>query len=485
MKMVKSLLLGSAAGLVAVAGAQAADLPVKAKPVEYVKVCSLYGAGYYYMPGTDICLKVGGYVRFQTSFGTSQQTRPALVGPDLRTTTAGAGYGWRTRAVMTLDSRQQTAYGTLRTYFLIGFQQDNGDPIGTVAAAPGTATGLYATRGFIQIAGFTFGKATSFFDHFPTAGRAYFAGNFHNSSTGDGGWNVAAYTAQFGNGVSATIALEESRRRNVGTPSAAFAVPNQELYGTLRGYPDIVANLRVDQAWGSAMIGGALHDASASYYGGAAAIGATSPGNRMGWALTAATELNVPFLAPGSKFNAQFIYAQGATQYASHTSAGGGFTVGRFGNPAVAYGVASDGVFGGVGTNIELTTAWSLALSYQHQWTPNLNTSFYGSYLDVSHNGNAKTYICTAATLQGVAGANCNPDWAAWNVGARTEWEPIRGLTLGVDVVYNKIKTAVFHNAAGVAPGAFNPTFAAAGTTRFEDRDSFAGMFRVQRNFLP
>ncbi len=63
MKMVKSLLLGSAAGLVAVAGAQAADLPVKAKPVQYVKICSLYGAGYYYIPGTDTCIKIGGYVR--------------------------------------------------------------------------------------------------------------------------------------------------------------------------------------------------------------------------------------------------------------------------------------------------------------------------------------------------------------------------------------------------------------------------------------
>ncbi|MBM3529599.1 MAG: porin, partial [Alphaproteobacteria bacterium] len=69
MKMVKSLLLGSAAGLVAVAGAQAADLPVKAKPVEYVKVCSLYGAGYYYIPGTDICMKIGGYVRTEWSYG--------------------------------------------------------------------------------------------------------------------------------------------------------------------------------------------------------------------------------------------------------------------------------------------------------------------------------------------------------------------------------------------------------------------------------
>ena len=65
MKMVKSLLLGSAAGLVAVAGAQAADLPVKAKAVEYVKVCSLYGAGFYYIPGTDTCIKIGGYVRYE------------------------------------------------------------------------------------------------------------------------------------------------------------------------------------------------------------------------------------------------------------------------------------------------------------------------------------------------------------------------------------------------------------------------------------
>src|SRR3954463_4942069 len=69
MKMVKSLLLGSAAGLVAVAGAQAADLPVKAKPVEYVKICSIYGAGFFYIPGTDTCIKIGGWVRAEYPFG--------------------------------------------------------------------------------------------------------------------------------------------------------------------------------------------------------------------------------------------------------------------------------------------------------------------------------------------------------------------------------------------------------------------------------
>ena len=61
MKLVKSLLLGSAAGLVAVAGAQAADLPTrKAAPVDYVRICSVYGPGFFYIPGTDTCIKLGG-----------------------------------------------------------------------------------------------------------------------------------------------------------------------------------------------------------------------------------------------------------------------------------------------------------------------------------------------------------------------------------------------------------------------------------------
>ena len=77
MKMVKSLLLGSAAGLVAIAGAQAADLPVKAKPVQYVKICSLYGVGFYYIPGTDMCIKVGGWARYETGSAITAASRPS------------------------------------------------------------------------------------------------------------------------------------------------------------------------------------------------------------------------------------------------------------------------------------------------------------------------------------------------------------------------------------------------------------------------
>ena len=71
---------------------------------------------------------------------------------------------------------------------------------------------MYFNRGFIQIAGFTFGKATSFFDFASTAAVAYNAGFVTTSDTGDAGQIVGAYTAQFGNGVSGTIGIEQSRR---------------------------------------------------------------------------------------------------------------------------------------------------------------------------------------------------------------------------------------------------------------------------------
>src|SRR5262252_6643663 len=71
MRPMKRVLLGSAAGIFTVSGAQAADLPVKAAPVEYIRVCSLYGAGFWYVPGTDTCVKIGAFARLQVTYGAS------------------------------------------------------------------------------------------------------------------------------------------------------------------------------------------------------------------------------------------------------------------------------------------------------------------------------------------------------------------------------------------------------------------------------
>ncbi|TGP84264.1 porin, partial [Mesorhizobium sp. M8A.F.Ca.ET.218.01.1.1] len=68
---IKSLLLGSAAALIAVSGARAADAVTVAEPepAEYVKICDVYGSGYFYIPGTETCLRIGGYVRYDIGFG--------------------------------------------------------------------------------------------------------------------------------------------------------------------------------------------------------------------------------------------------------------------------------------------------------------------------------------------------------------------------------------------------------------------------------
>ena len=120
MKMVKSLLLGSAAGLVAVAGAQAADLPVKAKPVQYVKICSLYGVGFYYIPGTDMCLKIGGWVRAEYTWGANGNIGTGAFQTTNVNNRSTNDSTWRARGYITADARNQTEYGTVRGYIAVG-----------------------------------------------------------------------------------------------------------------------------------------------------------------------------------------------------------------------------------------------------------------------------------------------------------------------------------------------------------------------------
>src|SRR3712207_8454807 len=97
MKLVKSLFLASVAGLAGFAGAQAADLPVaKAAPVEYVRVCSTYGSGFFYIPGTETCLRVGGRVRAEYIY----------VEPESRLDDT---IGFRARGRIQLDARTATA----------------------------------------------------------------------------------------------------------------------------------------------------------------------------------------------------------------------------------------------------------------------------------------------------------------------------------------------------------------------------------------
>ncbi|MEB2843011.1 porin [Rhizobiales bacterium RZME27] len=105
---IKSLLLGSAAALAAVSGAQAADAIVAAEPepMEYVRVCDAFGTGYFYIPGTETCLKIGGYVRTEVG-GRSDFDIDGLG------RVQDGGYRTNTRAQLRLEAKSDTELGTL------------------------------------------------------------------------------------------------------------------------------------------------------------------------------------------------------------------------------------------------------------------------------------------------------------------------------------------------------------------------------------
>jgi hypothetical protein len=496
MKMVKSALLVSAAGLVAASGAQAADLPVKAKPVEYVKICSLYGAGFYYIPGTDICMKIGGYVRFQEGFGeTGSITFGPLATNNFNNRESTYQTNYRTRAISTFDTRQQTAYGTLRTYMIMGITSDSVSPSG-----PGTF-GLYANRAFIQIAGFTFGLATSFFDFVSTAAVAYNAGALSTPDTGDTGQVVAAYTAQFGNGLSATISAEATRRRGIDylgddpVSGGAFAAIGADE-GGINFAQDIVGNIRVDQAWGSAQVSAALHPANAAYYG--APFSDTNgfvdtnghPGDEWGWAVSAGLRLNAPMIGPGDYFQGAFVYAEGATKYASNTP--GTSLVAQGGT--YAFMIANDGGF--TGTNaapgfFELTTAWSAMASFEHFWTPSLRTSLYGSYFNISRPDNLNDAMCANIKIyKGISSGNalsradgCDLDSNYWVIGSRSQWNVTKDLYVGIDVSYMKLETAHV-NTTDVASFS-SQVGKQAGLYRIGDLDAWYATWRIHRDIVP
>ena len=497
MKMVRSLLLGTAAGFVAVAGAQAADMPVKAKPVQYVKICTLYGDGFYYIPGTDICLKIGGYVRaeYTYNYGPSMTNGPFANVSGYQTRTDGQDFTMRSRAYAWFDSRQQTEYGTLRTYLQLGLNFDS--PNGNA---------FNGNRAFIQFAGFTAGLAQSFYDFYSSPATSYFGPP--SSDTGDPGWKVFAYTANFGNGLSSTVSIEEPR--SFGTASApAGGIINTNFTGNIftvsnagpalvvsdkakARFPDLVSNWRIDQAWGAAQIMFAAHDASAGYYGttltGAEING--HPADKLGWAAAAGAKFNLP---GGDTVGFNFVYGEGATGFVANATANS-----QIYNASTSVGVGwlSDGIFAN-GTEVELTKAWGVTAAYEHKWNSRWRTSLYGGYVNIDYNDTATGIINSAlaagsvcarpfaglignlAVVTALAGNSCNPDFSFYQVGSRTQFNPVPQLDIGLDVLYTGLNTAY------KGPGTYAANGSRPAITLFDNQGVWSALVRWQRNFYP
>ncbi|BAT57601.1 porin omp2b precursor [Variibacter gotjawalensis] len=506
MKMVKGLLLAGAAGIAAVSGAQAADLPVKARAAEYVKVCSAYGAGFFYIPGTDTCIKIGGYIWAEYNINSAGSHGVYWTGANARDNKADvANYNNRVRSELSFDTRTQTEYGTLRSFIRFG-PEINSDLTGYTGQFTAYRGTIQFSRAFIQFAGFTVGKTQSFFDFYAGA-LSYTTPMYAGSVTGSGHLLVA-YTAQFGGGFSATISGEDNQLRRTGLVFAGVAgnptagatlgqngsatagietagAPNFGFYRNIN-YPDIVANLRLDQPWGSAQIMGAIHDASGGCNG-ACNVPANNFGSATGYAIGAGVKFNLPF-APGDELWVQGTYADGATSYLgpykSYSTDAVSMVRGNANTAGGRYTTAllADGAIGLDG-RVNKVQGYQFTVAAQHFWTPGLRTSVFGGYLKLNYDGAATAAVCNSYALAGnklPGNGACNPDVAIWQVGTRTVWSPVANLDLGVEVLYTKVDQN--HTGVWTAIGAGgNGT----GTFAASDRGIFQGSFRATRNFWP
>jgi hypothetical protein len=453
MKVMKSLLLGSAAGVVALSGAQAADLPVKAKAVEYVKVCSAYGAGFYYIPGTDICLRVGGLLRVDYNIhGPAGRGQSWFQGTSaVPINDADSATGWRSRGALILDARTNTAYGTLRSYALLHISNESS------ATATANANAPSMDAAFIQFAGFTFGYAPSLWK---------FAGAYGmNALIGSGdlvGISQVAYTAQLGNGVSASIAIEDANpRRGYLASSTIFTqtgtlITPLTLNASYKGqyYPDLTANVRVDQAWGSAIITGALREVHA-----AASTVSVGP-EKWGYAVGAGIEVKLDAIAPKDRAQIFASYGKGATGYAG-SGPGGNFGVTAITNNTglagpVALWVDATEAAASAGS-LSLTKHTAVVGQFQHYWTPMLRTNIGAGY--------TKLDLDNRLTVAN----SFHPDARILNATVATIWSPVANLDLGVEVMWYDVKTT----ANWIAP--INQFSSSA--------DGWSGTLRAQRNF--
>jgi hypothetical protein len=490
---------------------------LKARPAEYVKVCSIYGAGFFYIPGTDTCIKIGGYLRSEYGFNSSAGSNgPFINGANGREARDTSTYSTRVRAVTSFDVRTQTEYGTLRSYARGGWELNSGD-----SNYRGTQ---YFDRGFIQFAGLTVGKTQSFF--------AFYA-NALNYTTEIGGGqfdvgiNLIAYTAQFAGGFSATISFEDQQQARGGlydasTPLVIGAIPGQPAapgaptQGDFRGeqFPDVIGALRVDQPWGAAQIAVAVHDVSGLYQGANTLLN-PSAGSATGFAVAGGVKFNLPW-SQGDSLWIQGTWARGASNYLGYVpyvhflgqyamysggpaNAGSGAAAcaGSCGSVGLAWGI--DGVFLGA-SGVQLTEGWDINVAAEHYWTPALRTSLFGHYTVLNFPGNsgftngvangaasgAKGAFCNGASVgaipgtAGVAGTVCDPGFNTFQIGVRTIWSPVRDLDIGVELLYTRLDQNMVGNWVLPASGS-RP----AGSYVAGDQDTFGGELRFQRNFWP
>ncbi|MGV2980099.1 porin [Camelimonas sp. ID_303_24] len=483
MSIVRALLLGSVASLGAVAGANAADLPMtKSAPVEYVKVCNTFGPGFFYIPGTDTCIRVGGRARFEYQYS----------GP-LKTSSADKS-SFRAIGRIQVDARTSTEWGALRTFVRFemasrtgGWALRSGSAERNAQAFGATGVDTYgraqkyveADKAFIQFAGLTAGRFGSFYDFY--GHELELIGSTASSEVQS--TNGIAYTAKLGNGFSATVSVEDPTFRrqplyfggntgpiitggkyyaNVGaTFDPVTGLPTSYASVDIAqrlNVPDFVGVLRHDGSWGSAQLSGALHQVAVGNFTSAGTAGTYAapvrPDAAWGYAIQGGVKFNLPFIAKGDQLWLQAAYGKGAMAYTGVSALLGADTpTGQsFGRFAVN---TMDGYVNAFG-DIKLSTSWTVTAAFLHYWTPTIRQAVFGSYGKLEYGSGARSAV--GPLYAGLGGSlipanlaftpqqtvNFNDastlrDWAVFTVGTNLVWSPVKNLDIGAEVNFSQV----------------------------------------------
>ncbi|GAB5511665.1 MAG: porin [Hyphomicrobiales bacterium] len=433
MTLAKRLLLGTAAAFVATSGAHAADLGLPVAPsVDYVQICSIGSFTGFILPGGDVCFDISGFARFEANLGVANPYG-ATNGYDDVDFNAEVGVNF--------DARTMTEWGLLR-----GF-------VGLGEAGAGEDFALTVEKGFVQIGGLTAGLTDSFFDPVYT--------DYAMAAIGapDGGTDdltLIGYNYGVGNGVTLSISLEDNGGNgrmggislvNAGAAASltGAAIALNVAQGNFQDADNALAavvGVRVDQAWGSAKLAGALTtvDVDDTLIP-AVATGTVTDQSEIGYAIQASATFNLP-VGVGSNFGLFGIYTDGAISY---MGAGGFATGGATG--ATGTDIGLDAIIDGATGNLQTTQAWALGAGLEFGLNNMTDLEFDAYYADVDH----------GAALGAVG------DYNVWAIRSSLAYRPVSGLEIRAGVGYTDYDVNV-----ALAP--------------FFD-SGFTGRFRITRSF--
>jgi hypothetical protein len=294
-----------------------------------------------------------------------------------------------------------------------------------------------------------------------------------------------------------SVGADERRTKGIGNLSNNVTTVGSQPTTAFGPYqhPTPWLNFAVNQAWGRFGASAIFNKVNATYYTSTATglgncpvnqtgtSGCGAPDDKWGWAVLSGIDIKAPWAGPGDHFGGYFNYGVGASAYSGGSNLN---SPGLFGSGnTVALGVISDGVFVN-GGQFELTTAWTAGAGYEHFWLTNLSTTVYGNYTQVRYNDAVidSRLFCAGggATTQNLSftGANCDPGFNYWSVGTHTDWYPVAGFRLAVDVLYARVETAFDGQTVSLSKtqGA-RPT----GLYTAKDQGTLSVVFRAQRSF--